>query len=83
MHFPIDTTKHITTAFDEPVVDQWLEGKITQTTNVSATQDRSAMQGDPNRYSRVLYRLCYVPPQGNGTGRRTTTTAAPLALTNN
>ena len=30
MHFSIDRTVH-TTAFDKPVVDHWLERKITQT----------------------------------------------------
>ena len=41
----------------------YVEQKITQTTNASTMQDRSAMQEDPNRYSRVLYHLSYVPSQ--------------------
>ena len=61
MHFPRDRTAY-TTAFDGPVMDHWLEQKIAQTANASAMQDRSAMQEDPNLYSRVLYRLSYVPP---------------------
>ena len=55
MHFPTDRTAH-TTAFDGLVVDNWLEQKIAQTENASA------MQKDPNLYSRVLYRLSYIPP---------------------
>ena len=45
-----------TTAFDEPVVDHSLEWKIAQ------IADASAMMEDPNLYSRVFYRLSYVPP---------------------
>ena len=61
MHFPTDSTAHIT-AFDAPVVDHILEWKIAQTANATAMQDRSAMQEDPNLYSRVIYYLSYVPP---------------------
>ena len=61
MHFPTDRTAH-TTSFDGPVVDHWMERKISQTANASAMQDQSAMQEDPNRYSRVLYCLTYIPP---------------------
>ena len=43
-------------------MDQWLEQKIGQTANASAMQDRAAMQRDPNLYSRVHYRLSYIPP---------------------
>ena len=58
MHFLTDKTAH-TTAFDVPVVDHWLERKIAQTANAFAMQDRSAIQEDPNLYSRVLYHLSY------------------------
>ena len=61
MHFPTDRRAH-TAAFDGPVVDHWLEQKKDQTENVSTMQDKSSMQEDPNRYSRMLYRLSYVPP---------------------
>ena len=61
MHFPTDRIAH-TMAFEEPVVDHWLERKIAQTVNTSAMQDQSAMQEDPNLYSLVLYYLSYVPP---------------------
>ena len=55
--------QHIhTTTFEGPVVDLWLEWKIAQTANAFAMQDRSAMHEDPNLYSRVLYRLSYIPP---------------------
>ena len=40
MHFSIDRTVH-TTAFDKPVVDHWLERKITQTAAGSTEKDRS------------------------------------------
>ena len=63
MHFPTDRTAH-TTAFDGPVVDYWLEWKL-KLQMLSTMQDRPAMQGDPNLYSRVLYRLSYVPPHIN------------------
>ena len=43
MHFPKDRTA-LTTAFDGPVVDLWLERKIVQTENASAIQYRSAIQ---------------------------------------
>ena len=58
MHFPTGRTAH-TTAFDGPVVDHWLEGKIAQTANAPAMQ---AQSDDPNLSRRVLYRLSYVPP---------------------
>ena len=54
--------QHITPAFDGPFVDHCLEQKITQTAHVSTMQDRSAMQEDPNLYSRVLYHLSFVLP---------------------
>ena len=59
MHFPTYRTAH-KTAFDEPVVNHWLEWKIAKTANAPAMQVRS---DDPNLYRRVLYRLRYVPPQ--------------------
>ena len=40
MHFSIDRTV-ITTAFDKPVVDHWLEWKIAQTAAGSTEKDRS------------------------------------------
>ena len=40
MHFSLDRTVH-TTAFDKPVVDHWLERKITQTAAGSTEKDRS------------------------------------------
>ena len=40
MHFSIDRTVH-TTAFDKPVMDHWLERKITQTAAGSTEKDRS------------------------------------------
>ena len=43
-------------------MDDWLEWKRAHTTNASAIQDQSAMQGDPNLYSRVLYCLSYLLP---------------------
>ena len=66
MHFPTDRTAH-TLAFDEPVVDHWLDWKIAQTANASAMQDWSVMQEDPNLYSKVLYHLSYVQPSGTNT----------------
>ena len=57
-----ESTSH-TIAFDEPVVDHWLEGKIAQIENASAMEDQSAMQEDPNLYSWVLYCLSYIPPR--------------------
>ena len=48
MHFPPDRTVH-TTAFEGPVVDHWLEGKIAQTTNAHIMQARS---DDPNLNSK-------------------------------
>ena len=42
MHFPINRTAH-TTAFGGPVVDHWLEQKVAQAANASATQDQSIM----------------------------------------
>ena len=60
MHFLTDMTAH-TTAFDRPVVDHWLERKMTQTANATTVQIQS---GDPNLYSWVLYRLSYVPLSG-------------------
>ena len=60
MDFPTDRTAH-TVAFDDPVVDHWLERKIAQTANRSTMQDYSAMQEDSNLYVRVLYHLSYVP----------------------
>ena len=59
MHFPIDRTTH-TTAFDGPIVNDWLEWKIAQIENTSVMQHRSTMQ--KNLYSRVLYDLRYAPP---------------------
>ena len=50
MHFATDRTAQ-TTPFDGPLVDHTLEQKITQTTNASTMQDRSAIQEDPNLYS--------------------------------
>ena len=41
MHFAIDRTIR-TTAFDELVLDHWLERKIAQTANASAMQDQFA-----------------------------------------
>ena len=61
MHFPTDRTAH-TTPFDGPVVDHWLEQKISQTSNASTMQDRSAMQEDPNLHSSVLYLFSYFSP---------------------
>ena len=52
MHFPTEKTAH--TSLYEPVVDHWLERKITQTANAST------MQEDPNLYSGVLYHMSYV-----------------------
>ena len=40
MHHPTDRRAH-TTAFDEPVVEPWLELKITQTANGSTEKYRS------------------------------------------
>ena len=60
MHFPADRTAH-TTTFDRPVVDHWMEWKITQTANASIMQDWSAMQEDPNLYNWVLHRLRLCP----------------------
>ena len=57
MHFPKERTDD-TTAFNEPVVDHWLEFIIAQTANASAVQDRS---GDLNLYSWALYHMSYVP----------------------
>ena len=62
MHSPTDRTAH-TTAFDGPVVDDWLELKIAQTENASAMQDQYTMQEDPNL---VFYRLSQAPPPGRG-----------------
>ena len=53
MYFPTDRTTQ-PTALDGPIVDHWLEWKIAQNANAPAVQDRSAMQEDPNLYSRVL-----------------------------
>ena len=61
MHFLTDRTAH-TTSFDAPIVDHWLEWKIAQTANPSTMQDRSAMQEDPNIYSKVLYRVSHILP---------------------
>ena len=52
MRVPTNRTAR-TAAFDGPVVDHWLERKITQTANASNMQDRSAMQEDPNLYDAV------------------------------
>ena len=59
MRFHTDRTAH-PTAFGRPDLDHWLEGKIVQTANTSAVQDRL---GDPNLYRWVLYRLSYTPLQ--------------------
>ena len=56
MHFPTDRTTRMT-AFDEPVIDHWLERKIAYTANAITVEDRS---GDPNHYRWVLYRLSYI-----------------------
>ena len=69
MHFPTDRTAH-TTAIDTPIVNHWLERKITQIENASAMQDRSTTEEDLNLYIRVLYRLSYTP-------RRMVNDAAP------
>ena len=53
MHFSIDRTVH-TTAFDKPVVDHWLERKITQTAAGSTEKDRS---DDRPLQRRARYRL--------------------------
>ena len=57
MHFSIDRTVH-TTAFDKPVVDHWLERKITQTAAGSTEKDRS---DDRPLQRRARYRLSYTP----------------------
>ena len=57
MHFSIDRTVH-TTAFDKPVVDHWLERKITQTAAGSTEKDRS---DDRPLQRRARYRLSYIP----------------------
>ena len=57
MHFSIDRTVH-TTAFDKPVVDHWLERKITQTAAGSTEKDRS---DDRPLQRRACYRLSYIP----------------------
>ena len=57
MHFSIDRTVH-TTAFDKPVVDHWLERKITQTAAGSTEKDRSDDR-PLQRWTR--YRLSYIP----------------------
>ena len=57
MHFSIDRTVH-TTAFDKPVVDHWLEWKITQTAAGSTEKDRS---DDRPLQRRARYRLSYIP----------------------
>ena len=65
MHFLTHTGERAhTTAFDGPVVDDWLEQKIAQSANASTMQDRSAMHEDTNLYSRVLYHMGYVLPLG-------------------
>ena len=56
--FPTDRTAY-TTDFDGPAVDNWLEWKIDESANAPAIPDQSAMQGDPNLYSRVFYHLRY------------------------
>ena len=57
MHFSIDRIVH-TTAFDKPVVDHWLERKITQTAAWSTEKDRS---DDRPLQRRARYRLSYIP----------------------
>ena len=62
MHFSIDRTVH-TTAFDKPVVDQWLERKIAQTAAGSTEKDRS---DDRPLQRRARYRLSYIPLPPSG-----------------
>ena len=57
MHFSIDRIVH-TTAFDKPVVDHWLERKISQTAAGSTEKDRS---DDRPLQRRARYRLSYIP----------------------
>ena len=59
MHFATDRTA-CTTAFNGPVVDNWLQWKIAQSENASNVQDQS---DDPNLYNLVLYCLSYIPVQ--------------------
>ena len=54
-HFPTDRPTH-TRAFDAPIVDHWLEWKITQPGDASAGQDRL---DDTNLYRWVRYRQSY------------------------
>ena len=64
MHFSIDRTVH-TTAFDEPVVDHWLERKIAQTAAGSTEKDRSDDRtlGSLSPKARKLLRLKNPMPQ--------------------
>ena len=55
MHFSIDRTVH-TTAFDEPVVDHWLERKIAHAAAWSTEKDRS---DDRTLQRRARYALGY------------------------
>ena len=51
MHFHTDRTA-LTTAFDRPIVDHWLEWKIAKIANAPTMHARL---DDPNLYRRVLY----------------------------
>ena len=68
MHFAKERIAH-TTAFDGPVVDQWLELKISQTANASTMQDRffprHAGGSKPLQLSVIPRELSLAPYRGN------------------